>query len=325
MPSFLPSSASLSGLNEEAIRYCLMYAKDATKRPGDPRDWNRYLLTNSSKGDKYQAYYKPWYEVEEVLKGLYQLTYLFVCALPKNCCFVGVGQSPAWMLKMGQQITQTHRQKPISFISIAFSKRFLIQRGENDFAFIDDVYPDKGGWYTEGVTLADYLARNYEEPTVENAHKYRAYLHALNLDAGSIIKRGRVQAKTIVFDYVESAESLASFLLMLFSTCKDAEEIAELKKHLHVMVLVSEFRKPFSEVLLPQYGMVKVETLELEKPYKRLMTIFAECKNEDGAPGRLLPYYAPRKWDKGPEEYVVDHELNCKIEEKMKGAFLGEI
>jgi hypothetical protein len=114
----------------------------------------------------------------------------------KDSKFVGIGQSPAW-------IVETLKAKGIDACSVPFSGKFFSGKRNGECIKFD-------------------LCKYDKMPSEENIKDYQEYLIKIGLDPKQIVKDYKeLQKKTIIVDYAKTGEGLASFLYVLTNLAKE--------------------------------------------------------------------------------------------------------
>lgn len=244
---------------------------------------------------------KPWYENEANFEKCMSYAEEIIKQY-RNTRIFSLGQSPAWIVKTISLITNTTKDK-IETGYIPFSGKFYeeLGRGTGRFSFYSD------------SNVSHYKLNSNQRPQHEN--HYRQLLTTLELDPLSIIKKAAAnQQKTVILEYTQSGESLASFLSVLFLWAKELNYQTLLRDALTIMLL-KQNGNALTTLYLPQENI----SIVCDQIIVESSVIVPLANNTDtGANSdRLVAKHMFEEWDKTPILSMQHAENLAHINEKL--------
>jgi len=240
---------------------------------------------------------KFWHENLDNLDLVIELAKELLNKHPKASIFC-LGQSFAWPIRTAQLLASTKCEKKyIQFIP--FSGRFY------------NASSNAASDVTRRYFLSSSLRPKYEK-------KYRTVLTKLNLHPQTIIdKYQKLNEKSVVFEYINRGESLASFISVLFLWAKELCVESDLKKALEVNLIYPKYYR-LTNIVLPNDG-ISITCIRYHEDLNCIMRFLANGDAELTPKSfRLVPPYKCNHWNEPPEKFKPNnHENVSKIEKKL--------
>ena len=239
---------------------------------------------------------KPiWHKNPENFSKLVDLADLVMSFKPNTRVF-SLGQSPAWVVRTAEMLSDA-RDEERTFGYIAFSGRFLASNNK------------KTGQHSP---YDSYVLDSKERP--ENETKYREYLTSIGMDPDTIISKAAEGKKTVILEYTQSGESLASFVSVLYGWAKSEGKLKQLQESLDVCILAQDFCNLKNMNLIEQGISVDLSRIPVETS---LIVPLANGEDIGPTSDRLVPRYAAWEWGApmNPLENAEHiHELNERLQ-----------
>lgn len=239
----------------------------------DHQRWekNAQIMLNTSKNGMYYILRNPSkintvIEVAETLNNLY----------PNNV-IVSLGQSPAYIVKTADFLSKFKNKSSNEYKYLAFSGRFLSKHEKGRQFFLPS--------YKGSI------------PTPEQLNKYENYLKLLLLNPASIVSQFQKNKQPIVFvEYIQSGESLASFIYTLMSiAAREGVDLTQLKAAIIIhsfQPLINHGWPEIKQISAPPYS-IKINNTQIVD--NDLMVGLA---NADQFNDRLVAHYSVDNWGK---------------------------
>ena len=175
---------------------------------------------------------EPWYLKEHAFEDILKLSSQLVQNYdPKESNIFGIGQSPAWIIEGAKILAPKNKD---SFSHIAFSSRFLKRVYNND----------------SEVAVFEKLP-NF--PNAQAIQSYRNYLSKEFLDPQNIrLNFTEDGVKTVIMEYSETGEGLASFMAILCSWAQELKCLEEVHRNTQLVCIKnSNMKLPMSYLKEP--------------------------------------------------------------------------
>lgn len=247
----------------------------------------------------YQLNNIAWYEYDKAYAEVLALSQALLNTQPNfaRTIFVSLGQSPAWVVR-GAKIIADRLYGPDSYANnfryLPFSYKF--------YGLSKSVNEKENAYF---VPELDFL------PSKDQKTAYRKFLTQQSMDPISITSRFNNDGiTTVLVEYVETGESLASFISILAAWSREQDNLKTLQKALKIVCLKGNSNRSstsWSYLVLRNTDTddrFKITWLD-GKPYARhnvhekrsILNLLGRDHQED----RLVPYYPPALWGQKPK------------------------
>ena len=243
---------------------------------------------------------QEWYHSERLKRQCIALAELLLSQYP-GATLCPIGQSMAWPVVTASLLTK------VSTIYVPFSDRFYAQTNRLNLARIKSV-----------GRITQYELNHVDDNRPHYELNYRKFLHTLQMDPLTIIKRHQLGRKTILLDYAQGGGSIVSFLSVLFEYARAMDCIEELKKAVEV-VLITEKGNKFKTLSIEKTLTLECKSIQLDLD---LIQALANSKEDSGKTSdRVVPLYPHYFWGKKPLP-LTNQDNQAYITKQLETAIL---
>ncbi len=246
-----------------------------------------------------------WYQNPEICKKVIKLANIIVDKYPTARVY-SIGQTAAWVVKVAEQSAKYKRKKQTHGY-IAFSGSF-VQEQPKSLSQSETSSTRRSSFFGE------FSKTFYMKGGLVHENQYREYLKTLGMSPKEIINKAKKGNKTVLVDWIQQGESLASFLFVLFRWADDEAVKDALKKSLEIVVLCQDYCE-ISSIELADLSLT-VELHAIKITAWVLQSIMYAKDDESGA-DRLVPNYDPHQWIGAPEK-LTNNAIREKIEKQIE-------
>lgn len=246
-----------------------------------------------------EKYQRPnWHQSNENIRDLIKLANQLLVDFEGERIY-GLGQSPAWIVKaLELLIDKRGGSKSIGYIPFSgrFMEKEVKRRFDNNFSEIF-CHVKKGPCF----------------PNNQAINNYRHVLEQLGMDPISIIQAFKDKhQKTVLLEYIQSAESLASFMIILYEWAIELDKLEQLKECFVVCALAQDFNK-LQLIHLPKVSLY-MRRIQVKDT---LIIPLADGKDTGPQSDRLVPKYSVQDWC-NPMHEMINHDFIQGLVEKVK-------
>lgn len=240
----------------------------------------------------------PWYNNVEMLKKC-GITAKHLMKCYPSARFVSLGQSPAWIVHTINVIKSENNSNYDSYY-IPFSGRF---------------YESATGMLSNDSTTPKKAYRQTVNTRPEHELSYRNILAQLDFTPKTIIERAQQGQPTVLLEYTQSGEGLASFISVIYRWARELGAEDVLHKALSVCILVQDFNA-LKVISIPEENITVVaDRLQVDTD---MIVAIANGVDDGPLAERLVAHYPFWRWDKPPSLSKAHHNNIQHIADNLR-------